>query len=53
MKIDYSYTATSIENSETKNDDSDYYYTAYMIYEDGAYKLVNTYGFPNIYAYFF
>lgn len=53
MKIDYSYTATSKENSETKNDDSDYYYTAYMIYEDGAYKLVNTYGFPNIYAYFF
>ena len=52
LRVNYSYTATSKEDGETK-DQTDYdYYQYYLVYEDG-YKIADMDELPYTYAYFF
>lgn len=51
-KISYKWTGTSKDTNEVQNDDNNGYYTFYLNYEDGEYKIVDVSQLPNTYMYF-
>lgn len=52
VRLNYSWTAKSKTTNEVSSEKSYGFYTCYLNYEDGAYKIVKITTLPNTYAYF-